>query len=57
MSNTGQKLYSKAKKVILGGNMLLSKRPEMTLPNLWPAYYSKSKKIFVWDLDNKKYII
>ena len=56
MSNTGQRLYSKAKKVILGGNMLLSKRPEMTLPNLWPAYYSKSKKIFVWDLDNKKYI-
>ncbi len=56
MSNTGQKLYSKAKKVILGGNMLLSKRPEMTLPNLWPSYYSKSKKIFVWDLDNKKYI-
>ena len=47
MNNTGQKLYLKAKKVILGGNMLLSKRPEMTLPNLWPAYYSKSKKIFV----------
>ena len=56
MNNTGQKLYLKAKKVILGGNMLLSKRPEMTLPNLWPAYYSKSKKIFVWDLDNRKYI-
>ena len=56
MNNTGQKLYLKAKKVILGGNMLLSKRPEMTLPNLWPAYYSKSNKIFVWDLDNKKYI-
>ena len=27
----GFKLYSKAK-IILGGNMLFSKRPEMTLP-------------------------
>jgi len=53
--NKGQKLYKKAKKVILGGNMLLSKRPEMFLPNLWPAYFSKSEKVFVWDLDGKKY--
>ena len=52
----GQKLYLTAKKIILGGNMLLSKRPEMTLPNLWPSYYSKAKKIHVWDLNNKKYI-
>jgi len=51
----GQKLYLKAKKVILGGNMLLSKRPEITLPNLWPTYYSKAKGIFVWDLDNNRY--
>ena len=28
----GQKLWKKAKKVIPGGNMLLSKRPEMFLP-------------------------
>ena len=50
MNKTGQKLYSKAKKIILGGNMLLSKRPELTLPNFWPTYYSKAKGIFVWDL-------
>ena len=55
MKNTGQKLYSQAKKYILNGNMLLSKKPELTLPNLWPAYFSKSKKITVWDLDGKKY--
>ena len=55
MNKTGQKLYSKAKKIILGGNMLLSKRPELTLPNFWPTYYSKAKGIFVWDLDNRKY--
>ena len=36
MNKTGQKLYLSAKKVILGGNMLLSKRPEITLPNLCP---------------------
>ena len=53
----GSKLYTKAKKIILGGNMLLSKRPEMTLPGgKWPTYYSKAKNLFVWDLNNKKYL-
>ena len=33
----GQKLYSKAKQLVAGGNMLLSKRPEMFLPEHWPA--------------------
>ena len=36
--------------------MLLSKRSELFAPDLWPAYYKKSKGCFVWDLDNKKYI-
>ena len=27
--------------------MLLSKRPEMFLPDLWPAYFSKSKVVCV----------
>ena len=53
----GSKLYLKAKKLILGGNMLLSKRPEMTLPGTsWPNYYSSAKNHLVWDLDNKRYI-
>ena len=52
----GQKLYLKAKKYILNGNMLLSKKPELTLPENWPSYFSKSKNHYVWDLDNKKYI-
>ena len=54
--NTGQKLYKRAKKVIPGGNMLLSKRPEMFLPEKWPAYFRKSKGCKVWDLDGKEYI-
>ena len=52
----GQKLYQHSKKIIPGGNMLLSKRPEMFLPDHWPAYFSKAKGCEVWDLDQKKYI-
>ncbi len=52
----GQELYKKAKKVIPGGTQLLSKRPEMFLPDLWPSYYSKAKGCKVWDLDGKEYI-
>ena len=54
--NTGQKLWKRAKHIIPGGNMLLSKRSEMFLPDFWPAYYSKSKGCNVWDLDGKKFI-
>ena len=36
--------------------MLLSKRPEMFLPEGWPAYFSKAKGCKVWDLDGKEYI-
>ena len=53
--STGQKFWKRAKNIIPGGNMLLSKRPEMYLPNNWPAYYSKAKDCYVWDLDNIKY--
>ena len=51
----GQKLWKKAKNLIPGGNMLLSKRPEMFLPDKWPTYFSKSNNCNVWSLDNKKY--
>lgn len=50
------KIYKKAEKIILGGNMLLSKNPRMILPNGWPTYFKKAKKIYVWDLNNRKYI-
>ncbi len=53
---TGQKLWKRAKRVIPGGNMLLSKRAEMFLPDLWPSYFSKAKGCKVWDLDNNEYI-
>lgn len=52
----GQELYKKAKTLIPGGTMLLSKRPEMFLPEQWPAYYDKTEGCHVWDLDGKKYL-
>jgi len=53
---TGQKLWKRAKQIIPGGNMLLSKRAEMFLPEQWPAYFSKAKGCNVWDLDGNKFI-
>ena len=53
--STGQKLWSRAKHIIPGGNMLLSKRSEMFLPDQWPAYFSKAKGCKVWDLDGREY--
>ncbi len=53
---TGQKLWKRAKQVIPGGSMLLSKRAEMYLPEQWPAYFSKTKGCKVWDLDGNEYI-
>lgn len=54
--STGQKLWKRAKQIIPGGNMLLSKRAEMFLPDMWPAYFSKAKGCRVWDLDGNEYI-
>lgn len=52
--NVGQMLYEKAKNIIPGGTQLLSKRPEMFLPKLWPAYYRKANGIEVVTLDGIK---
>ena len=49
-------LWKKAKKIIPGGNGLLSKRPERFLPDGWPTYFKKAKGIYIWDLNNKKFI-
>ena len=54
--NFGQKKWITAKNTILGGNMLLSKKPERILPERWPVYYKKAKGSYVWDLENNKYL-
>lgn len=53
---SGQKLWRRAKRIIPGGNMLLSKRAEMFLPDQWPAYFSRARGCRVWDLDGREYI-
>jgi glutamate-1-semialdehyde aminotransferase len=52
----GQNLYKRAKQIIPGGTMLLSKRPEMFLPEGWPSYFEQAKGCLVTDLDGKEYI-
>ena len=52
----GQDLWRRAKRVLPGGNMLLSKRSEMFLPDQWPAYFSRAKGCRVWDLNERELI-
>jgi glutamate-1-semialdehyde 2,1-aminomutase len=52
----GEALYKRAKEIIPGGNSLLSKRPEMFLPNGWPNYFTSASGIKVKDLDNHEFI-
>ena len=46
----GISLYNYAKTLIPGGTTLFSKRSELYLPYKWPAYFTKAKRINVWDL-------
>ena len=55
MKILSQKIWLKAKKVIPGGNGLLSKRPERFSNSFWPIYFSKAKGIEIWDLNKIKY--
>ena len=52
----GVALYNHAKTMIPGGTQLLSKRPEMFAPDVWPAYFSKAKGSHVWDLDGREFL-
>src|SRR3954469_17470861 len=52
----GVALYARAKGLIPGGTQLLSKRPEMFAPDVWPSYYSRAKGARVWDLDGREFL-
>ena len=54
--NRGYKLWNDAKKYIPTGNSLLSKNPDLYLPNLWPTYYKKAKGCTITGVDGKNYI-
>jgi glutamate-1-semialdehyde 2,1-aminomutase len=47
-NSENQKLWERAKTIIPGGNMLISKRPERFLPLGWPTYFTKAKGIKIW---------
>jgi len=51
-----KKLWIRSKNIIPGGNMMLTKRPDNILKSNWPAYFTKAKGCFIWDLDGKKYV-
>ena len=50
-----QDLWKRAKSVMPGGTSLLSKRPEMLLPESWPSYFTKSDGCRLWDLDGREF--
>lgn len=56
MQSSSQNLYREGKNKIPGGTQLLSKRPEMFAPDVWPAYYSKAKGTQIWDLDDREFL-
>jgi len=49
-------MQKRAKSRIPGMSQLLSKRPDMFAPGVWPGYFSKAKGAEVWDLDGNRYI-
>ncbi len=51
----GKKLWTRANNIIPGGNMLLSKKPEIYHPEKWPAYFKKAKGCEIVDYDNRKF--
>lgn len=55
LKGSGPVLWDRAKKVIPGGNQLLSKRAERFLPGLWPSFYTRAKGCEVWDCEGKHY--
>lgn len=53
--NSGSNLWQRAKSLIPGGSMLLSKRSEMFLPAGWPAYFDRTSGCTIWDLDGREF--
>jgi glutamate-1-semialdehyde 2,1-aminomutase len=49
-------LYDEARRLIPGGTQLVSKRPEMFAPGLWPAYFREARGCEVVDLDGRTWL-
>ena len=50
---TDAQLYAHAKTVIPGGTGLLSKRPEMFAPEVFPAYFKAAEKCRITTVDGR----
>ena len=46
----------KANEYIPNGNMFYSKSRSFFSENFWPTYFSKTKGVYIWGLDGKKYL-
>lgn len=55
LTEKGQALYEKARRLIPGGTQLLSKRPEMFAPGIWPPYYRRASGTQIEDVDGNIY--
>ena len=51
-----QKLWRRAKRVMPGGVSLLSKRPDMHLPDNWPTYFTAARGCRVTSLEGREYL-
>lgn len=51
---TGQELYREAKQLIPGGTQLLSKRPELYAPEVWPPYFREARGIEIITHDGRR---
>jgi glutamate-1-semialdehyde 2,1-aminomutase len=49
-------MQKRAQRLIPGMTQLLSKRPDMFAPGIWPGYFSRAKGVQVWDLDGNCYV-
>ncbi len=52
----GQELYRRARVLIPGGTQLLTKRPEMHLPDHWPCYFRAAHGAELTDLDGNRLV-
>lgn len=51
-----QATYRRARELMPGGTQLLSKRPEMYAPGVWPAYAREARGCEVVDLDGRRFL-
>jgi glutamate-1-semialdehyde 2,1-aminomutase len=49
-------MQNRARNRIPGMTQLLSKRPDMFAPGVWPGYFSRAKGVEIWDLDGNHYV-